>query len=106
MSTAGVRRRGRPPCCSIPLPLDFFFAHFLLTNTLPAMKYFSLVFRALPAAAVVFLLAVVPFHAHAEVCDNLTGAPIDGGASLLLASGVAFAVRRVRQARLARKKAL
>ena len=71
------------------------------------MKYFSLVFRALPAVAVVFLLAVVPFHAHAEVCNsNLTGAPIDGGASLLLASGVAFAVRRVRQARLARKKAL
>ena len=73
------------------------------------MKYFSLVFRALPAAAVVFLLAVVPFRAHAEepVCNtNLTGAPIDGGASLLLASGVAFAVRRVRQARLARKKAL
>ena len=80
------------------------------------MKYFSLVFRASPAAALVFLLAVVPFHAHSQtyenpgtgpVCNtNLTGAPIDGGASLLLASGVAFAVRRVRQARLARKKAL
>ena len=28
-----------------------------------------------------------------------TGAPIDGGASLLLAGGVAFAIRRVRQAR-------
>ena len=77
------------------------------------MKHFSLFFRALPAIAVVFLLAVVPFRAHAEdygsgpVCSsNSTGAPIDGGASLLLASGVAFAVRRVRQARLARKKAL
>jgi hypothetical protein len=72
------------------------------------MKYFSLVVRALPAFAVVFLLAVVPFHAHAEVCNTggADGAPIDGGASLLLASGVAFAVRRVRQARLARKKAL
>ena len=78
------------------------------------MKYFSLVFRALPAAAVVFLLAVVPFHAHAydsppttTLCsDDASKAPIDGGASLLLASGVAFAVRRVRQARLARKKAL
>ena len=73
------------------------------------MKYFSLVFRALPAAAVVFLLAVVPFHAHAERPardDNPKGAPIDGGASLLLAGGVAFAVRRVRQARLARKKTL
>ena len=71
------------------------------------MKYFSLVFRALPAVAVAFLLAVVPFHAHASVpCSGgtpETGAPIDGGASLLLASGVAFAVRRVRQARLARK---
>ena len=73
------------------------------------MKYFSLVFRAVPAAAVVFLLAVVPFRAHAQdmpPCDVPKGAPIDGGASLLLASGVAFAVRRVRQARLARKKAL
>ena len=67
------------------------------------MKYFSLVFRALPATAVVFLLALVPFCAHAADCE---GAPIDGGASLLLASGVAFAVRRVRQARQARKKAL
>ncbi|SFQ83058.1 PID-CTERM protein-sorting domain-containing protein [Hymenobacter arizonensis] len=28
-----------------------------------------------------------------------SGAPIDGGASLLLAGGVAYAVRRVRQAR-------
>lgn len=82
------------------------------------MKYFSLVFRALPAVAVAFLLAVVPFHAHAmskpptpgPTCGGggggADGAPIDGGASLLLASGVAFAVRRVRQARLARKKAL
>ena len=81
------------------------------------MKYFSFVFRALPAVAVVFLLAVVPFHAHAAGEDDMPktpetpcsgggggdGAPIDGGASLLLASGVAFAVRRVRQARLARK---
>ena len=80
------------------------------------MKYFSLVFRALPAVAVAFLLAVVPFHAHSQtysgtgpVCGGsggAAGAPIDGGASLLLASGVAFAVRRVRQARLARKKAM
>ena len=79
------------------------------------MKYFSLVFRALPAVAVAFLLAVVPFHAHADEAPTGTtcgggggadGAPIDGGASLLLASGVAFAVRRVRQARLARKKAM
>ena len=75
------------------------------------MRYFSLVFRALPAVAVAFLLAVVPFHAHAydPTCGGsggAAGAPIDGGASLLLASGLAFAVRRVRQARLARKKAL
>ena len=70
------------------------------------MKYFSLVFRALPVAAVVFLLAVVPFRAHAARDNGSKGAPIDGGASLLLASGVAFAVRHVRQARLARKKAL
>ena len=70
------------------------------------MKYFSLVFRAVPAAAIVFLLAVVPFHAHAARDNSPKGAPIDGGASLLLAGGVAFAVRRVRQARLARNKAL
>ena len=70
------------------------------------MKYFSLVFRALPAAAVVVVLALAPFRAHAARDGNPRGAPIDGGASLLLAGGVAFAVRRVRQARLARKKAL
>ena len=31
-----------------------------------------------------------------------TGAPIDGGASLLLASGVAYSLRRLRQRRAAR----
>ena len=49
---------------------------------------------------------MVPFHAHAARDNDPKGAPIDGGASLLLASGVAFAVRRVRRTRLARKKAL
>ena len=70
------------------------------------MEHFSLIFSALPAVAVVFLLALAPFHAHAARDKGPKVAPIDGGASLLLASGVAFAVRRVRQARLARKKAL
>jgi hypothetical protein len=31
--------------------------------------------------------------------EGPTGAPIDGGASLLLAGGAAYAVRRIRQAR-------
>ena len=69
------------------------------------MKLFFNLFRA---AAVVFLLtqAVAPAHAlnpvpTIPVCDtpSPTGAPIDGGASLLLASGAMYAVRRIRKAR-------
>lgn len=61
----------------------------------------------LRTAAAVFFIALAPvLVARADHKNNPsnnhnggTGAPIDGGASLLLAGGVAYAVRRVRQAR-------
>ena len=63
--------------------------------------------QLLRMTAAVFFIALAPvLVARADhkinPSDNHnggTGAPIDGGASLLLAGGVAFAVRRVRQAR-------
>ena len=58
------------------------------------------------AAAVSFITLAPVLVARADHKSNPsdnhnggTGAPIDGGASLLLAGGVAYAIRRVRQAR-------
>ena len=89
------------------------------------MKKLTICIRLLRTAAAVSFIALAPvLVAHAQAINNggntnnggsnntggnnnggtnnqgpATGAPIDGGASLLLAGGVAFAVRRVRQAR-------
>jgi hypothetical protein len=75
------------------------------------MKHLLTPFRA---AAIVFLLTQAATAAHAmnpvpviPSCPDPsgtptgapTGAPIDGGASFLLASGAAYAVRRIRKAK-------
>jgi hypothetical protein len=88
------------------------------------MKILNKIFQILRTVTIVFLIAQAPTqvaYAQGNSVDNpgrigpgpgnsdnapghnAAGAPIDGGASLLLAGGVAYAVRRVRQAR---KKAL
>jgi hypothetical protein len=65
----------------------------------------TLFVNILRSAAAVCLLSLVASSAYAleplptvpnQNCPNPTGAPIDGGASLLLASGAAYAVRRIR----------
>jgi hypothetical protein len=71
------------------------------------MKHLLTPFRA---AAIVFLLTQAATAAHAlnpvpvipacpDPSGTPTGAPIDGGASFLLASGAAYAVRRIRKAK-------
>lgn len=68
----------------------------------------SLLFNLLRSAAIVCVLTLAASSAHAltplpqvptQQCPDPTGAPIDGGASLLLASGAAYAVRRIRLAK-------
>ena len=58
--------------------------------------------RFLPLAAL--LLLAVASHAQPSnggPTPNPTGAPIDGGVSLLLAGGAAYAVRHLRRRRVA-----
>ena len=70
------------------------------------MKHLTPGLRLLRRAATVSFVVLAPaLVARADHKDNpspnhdAAGAPIDGGASVLLAGGVAYAVRRVRQAR-------
>jgi hypothetical protein len=63
-------------------------------------------FSLLHVVGIVFLVTQASTSAHAYSpfkdlpspvkCEDPTGAPIDGGASLLLAGGAAYAVRRIR----------
>ena len=70
-------------------------------------------FNSFRLIAIVFLMVYASIPAHAlhpfpfsgghnhnhNHGGNATGAPIDGGASLLLAGGAAYAVRRIRKGR-------
>ena len=65
-------------------------------------------FQFVRFAIILFLVAQTTTPAQAlhpvpsvPDCPPATGAPIDGGASLLLAGGAAYAVRRIRKGRAA-----
>ncbi|WP_133272244.1 PID-CTERM protein-sorting domain-containing protein [Hymenobacter radiodurans] len=59
-------------------------------------------------SALVFLLslAITPVQGKDKDKGGPTDAPIDGGASLLLAGGAAYALRRINKARLNKKAQL
>jgi len=58
--------------------------------------------RFLPLAALLlFAFASQAQPSSGGPTPDPTGAPIDGGASLLLASGAAYAIRRLRRRRVA-----
>jgi len=71
-------------------------------SNFPFTTFFFFMLRFLPLA--VLLLLAVASHAQPSnggPTPNPTGAPIDGGVSLLLAGGAAYAVRHLRRRRVA-----
>lgn len=75
-------------------------------SNFPFTTFFFFMLRFLPLAAL--LLLAVASHAQPSnggptpnPAGNPTGAPIDGGVSLLLAGGAAYAVRHLRRRRVA-----